>query len=372
MYDSFSKWIRSWRDLPLKTAQWNNVVRWEFKHPVPLLRGREFLWVEGHTVFATKQEAEQEGKEIVDVWEDVLKNYMATAFFTGKKSIKETFAGADYTISLESVLPNGKAIQGPDFHHDDQIFAKAYDIRFLNQKGEMEYAYQNTWAISTRQLGVMFMIHGDDKGLIIPSRIAINHIVIVPILFEDSMEEVLKTCNDLKEALSKERYHDFNLGVIVDDRPYKPGFKFNHWELRGMPLRIEIGPKDLANKQVIIVRRDTGEKAVAKIQDAAEVSKRLLDDMQKNLYNKSRKMLDDSIVVANTYEEFKRFIDDKKIVFAPFCDNEECEDQIKADTGAKTLNTPLEQDKKEFKENKIKCIACSGPAKSSFFFGKSY
>lgn len=144
MYDSYSRWIRSWRDLPLRLAQWNNVVRWEFKHPVPFLRGREFLWVEGHTVFATKQESVDEGKEIVDIWEDVLKNYLATASFTGMKSKKETFAGAEYTISLESVLPNGKAIQGPDFHHDGQIFSKAYDIKFLNKDGEQEFAYQNT------------------------------------------------------------------------------------------------------------------------------------------------------------------------------------------------------------------------------------
>lgn len=366
MYDSYAKWIRSWRDLPLRLAQWNNVVRWEFKHPVPFLRGREFLWVEGHTVFATKKEAEDEASEIVGIWEEVLKEYLATAFFTGKKSKKETFAGAEYTISLESILPNGKAIQGPDFHHDGQIFSKAYDIKFLNKNGEQEFAHQNTWAISTRNLGIMLGIHGDDKGLIIPPRISINQVVIVPILFDDSMEKVLKKCHEIKEELSKSRYHEDHLKAIVDDSTDRPGFKFNKWELKGTPLRIELGPKDLEKHQAVLVRRDTGEKIIVKISDINDKSKELLDAIQKNLYEKSLKIMNESVAETDNLDDFKMLIDEKKTVLVPFCNNPECEDNIKAMTGAKSLNSPLE------KIGEGKCFSCGADAQKWFYFGRSY
>lgn len=369
MYDSYSKWIRSHRDLPLKLAQWNNVVRWEFKHPVPFLRGREFLWVEGHTVFATKQEAENEGTDIVNIWEDVLKNYLAVAFVTGKKSKKETFAGAEYTISLESAFPNGRAIQGPDFHHDGQIFAKAYDIKFLNKDGEIEYAYQNTWAITTRMIGVMLGIHGDDKGLVIPPRVAPTHIVIVPILFDDSMESVLKKCRELKEELSKEKYHEFNMEVIIDERNYKPGWKFNEWELKGVPLRIELGPRDLEKGQVIIARRDNGVKEQIKFEHVSSTVKKLLDDMQLQLYEKSKRLMESTITKTDSLDDLKRLIDEKKIILAPYCDGGECEENIKEQTGAKTLNSPLNQDS-VMTEN-LKCVRCGKPARL-FYFGKSY
>jgi len=370
MYDSYSKWIRSHRDLPLRLAQWNNVIRWEFKHPVPFLRGREFLWVEGHTVFATKKEAEDEGVDIINIWEDVLKNYLAVAFFTGKKSRKETFAGAEYTISLESVLPNGRAIQGPDFHHDGQIFSKAYDIKFLNKNGEQEYAYQNTWAITTRMIGVMLGIHGDDKGVIIPPRIAPTHIVIVPILFDSTMEKVLAKCNELKDELIKHKYHDFNISVILDDRNYSPGWKFNQWELKGVPLRIELGPKDLEKGHVVVVRRDTGKKEFVKFGDIIETSKKMLDEMQSALYENSKKIMESAMIEVNTLDDAKRCIDEKKIVLAPYCDDGECEDFIKEETGgAKILNSPLSQ--KESDTADLKCIRCGKPARL-FYFGKSY
>ena len=365
MYDSFSKWIRSWRDLPLKTAQWNNVVRWEFKHPVPFLRGREFLWVEGHTVFATKEEAEKEAEEINTIWEETLKEYMATAYFMGKKSKKETFAGAEYTISLESVLPNGKSIQGPDFHHDGQIFSKVYDIKFLNKDGNQEYAYQNTWAISTRQLGVMFGIHGDDKGLIIPPKLAITHIVIVPIIFDDTKEKVLSKCNEIKNELLQH-----HLEIILDDREYMPGWKYNYWELKGVPLRIELGPKDLEKDQVVIVRRDTGAKEFVKTSECLSRVKTLLEDIQNNLYEKSKAFLNSSIVHANNMEDFQSNIDNKKIVFAPYCNNPECEDNIKEKTGAKALNSPLNQNRSELTNKK--CFACGASADAMFYFGRSY
>src|SRR3989338_4039538 len=267
MYESYAKWIRSWRDLPLRLNQWNNVVRWEFKHPVPFLRTREFLWNEGHTAFATKDEAMREVEDVLKMYEAVLKDYLALPGVIGRKSEKEKFAGAEYTVSMEFYMPNGKCTQGPDFHHDGQKFAKAYDIKFLNKQGKEEHAYQNTFAISTRMLGVMFAIHSDSKGLILPPRIAVNKGIIVPILFEDSKEKVLKKAKEIEKILGK---FDF----ILDSREeYKPGFKFNEWELKGVPLRIEIGPKDVEKNEVVLVRRDNGKKE-KKIKD---IDKKVLE-----------------------------------------------------------------------------------------------
>lgn len=211
MYLSYSKWVRSWRDLPLKLNQWNNAVRWEFKHPVLLLRSREFLWNEGHTAFASREEAEKEREQITRIYSDFVRDYMALSFIVGKKTEKEKFAGAEYTVTLELLLPNGRAIQGPDFHFDGQNFAKAFDIRFLNKEGRKEYVWQNTWAISTRMLGVMVAIHSDDKGLVLPPRLAPVQIVIVPILFEKAKEKVLKKAKEIKQKLKQHR-------VELDDR----------------------------------------------------------------------------------------------------------------------------------------------------------
>ena len=232
MYESYSKWIRSWRDLPLKLNQWNNVVRWEFKHPIPFLRGREFLWNEGHTVYSNEKEAQAEEKDIIGIYKEVCEDFLALPSLIGRKSEKEKFAGAEYTVSMEFYMPNGKCTQGPDFHHDGQKFAKAYDIKFLNKDGKEEYAWQNTFAISTRMLGVLFAVHSDDKGLVLPPKITEEKIVVVPILFEDSKKKVLEKAREIEKSLKK-------LGAFVDDREeYKPGFKFNEWEMNGVPIRI--------------------------------------------------------------------------------------------------------------------------------------
>jgi len=267
MYDSFSKWIRSWRDLPLKYNQWSNVVRWEFKHPVPFLRTREFIFNEIHTVLSNEKEAVKEGKSIIDVYRKITEDNMALYGIYGRKTNREKFAGALFSEKIHYIMPNGKAIEGPCFHHDGQNFAKAYDIKFLDEQGKEQYAWQNTYAISTRMLGVMFAVHSDDKGLILPPKMAPNQIAIVPILFDDSKEKVLKKAEEIAKSLS-----DFD--AFVDSRDnYKPGFKFNEWELKGIPLRIEIGPKDLEKNQLVLVRRDNGKKEIVSIKD---VKKELL------------------------------------------------------------------------------------------------
>ncbi len=363
MYLSYSKWIRSWRDLPLKLNQWNNVVRWEFKHPVLLLRSREFLWNEGHTAFATKKEAEKEMPQIIKIYSDFLKNNMALPFLVGKKTDKEKFAGAEYTISLELLLPNGKAIQGPDFHHDGQNFAKAYDIKFLNKDGKEDYVWQNTWAITTRMLGVMIATHSDNKGLIIPPNLSPNPIVIVPIIFEDSKKKVLKKAEEIKKSLEK-------FSPMLDEREgYSPGWKFSEWELKGVPIRIELGPKDLAKNQVVVARRDTGEKSVMKIKELGKKIPLLLNSIQSSLYNKANKFLKQSILEVKNFNDFKKALEDKKIVLAPFCHKTKCEESIKQKSnGAKSLNMPLNQ--KSLKNKK--CFACGKAATVMCHFGKSY
>ena len=274
MYPSFSKWIRSYRDLPLKYNQWSNVVRWEFKHPIPFLRTREFYFNEGHTVYATEQQAEKEREEIIKIYKDLCDNYLALPSLTGKKTDKEKFAGAVYSYSLEHYMPNGRAIQGPIFHFDGQNFAKAYDIKFLDENEKPQYAFQNTWAISTRNLGIMFAVHSDKKGLILPPKVAPNQIVIIPIFKEENKKQVLQEAKKIKQSLS---IHN----PILDEREYQtPGFKFNEYELKGIPIRIEIGPKDLEKKQAIIVRRDDLSKTPVKLNKLKSEIPKILEDIQ--------------------------------------------------------------------------------------------
>jgi len=361
MYDSYAKWIRSHRDLPLRLCQWNNVVRWEFKHPVLLMRTREFLWTEGHTVFATQKQAEKEIKDIMAIWKDVCENYLALYGIAGQKTEKEKFAGAIYTQSIEYYSPNGKAAQGPDAHYDGQNFAKAYNIKFVDKDEKIKYPFQNTWAITTRMIGIMVAVHSDNKGLIIPPRIAPNKLVIIPIFAKDK-KRIIAEAKKLKEALA-----EFN--PILDDRDeYTPGWKFNEWELKGTPLRLELGPKDLAAKQVIVVRRDTGEKKAVKIAQLKKVLPQMLDAMHKNLFSKSKKLMLDNIVEVKNMDGLIQAIKQKKIAKAKFCNQTECEDWIKEKTGgATTRGIPLGS-----KKPAGKCVHCSKPAKVWVHIAKAY
>jgi prolyl-tRNA synthetase len=361
MYPSYSKWIRSWRDLPLKLNQWNNVVRWEFKHPVPFMRTREFLWNEGHTAYATEKEALKEEKQIIDAYKDVCENFLALYGVLGRKTEKEKFAGAVFSEKLHYVMPNGKAIEGPCFHHDGQNFAKAYDIRFLDEEGKKKEVFQNTFAITTRMLGVMFAVHSDKKGLILPPKAASNKVVIVPILFEDSKEKVLKNAEEIGKKLSK-------YDAFVDSREeYKPGFKFNEWELKGIPIRIEIGPRDLEKKQVVLVRRDNLKKEIVKISDVDKRVSSVLETMQKDMFEKSKKIVFDSFFDANTLADLQKAVKGKKIGLTPMCSSRECEDMLKFKTnGAKTLWLDNKKVKAE------KCVVCEKKAEYFVYVGKSY
>lgn len=365
MYESYSKWIRSHHDLPLRLNQWNNVVRWEFKHPVPFLRSREFLWNEGHSCFSSKKEAEKEIERIIRIYTDVCQNILALPALTGKKSEQEKFAGADYTISLEFLMPNGKAIQGPDAHFDGQNFSRAFEITFTDKNGRRQYVWQNTWALTTRMLGVLIAIHGDDRGLVLPPQLAPIQAVIIPILFAQSRKAVLKAAKLVKDKLMEK-----GMAIYLDDREnYSAGWKFNEWEVKGIPLRIEIGPKDLENNQVVVVRRDSGEKQSVNLSDIAKEVRSLQERMQESIYNRAKEVLDNSIVEVGTLKEAQKNLSKGKIVFAPWCSNSECEARFKEKTGAKSLNSPLEQP--SWKKTRP-CFACQAEAKVWFYFGKSY
>jgi len=362
MYKSYSKWIRSYKDLPLKLNQWNNVIRWEFKHPIPFLRTREFLWNEGHTVYATKEQAEKEEKQIIKIYKDFCENYLALPSLIGRKSKKETFPGAEYTTSMEFYMPNGKSIQGPDFHFDGQNFSKVYGIRFLDENENEKYAYQNTFAITTRILGIMFAIHSDKKGLILPPKMAQNKIVIIPIFSKKNEKQIIKKSQEIFEELKE-------FSPIIDKRKdYRPGFKFNEYELKGIPLRIEIGEKELIKKQVTLTQRNNNKKHSIKISELKKKIPKILEEMQLSLLKKAKKLLNANIERANKLNETIRLIKNKKIVIAPLCDSEKCEEILKYKSqGAKVLNIS----KEKIIEN-TKCIICNKKAKYFARIGKSY
>ncbi len=361
MYPSFSKWIRSWRDLPVRYNQWNSVVRWEFSHSVPFFRTREFLWNELHTCCATEKESLVEGKKVIDAYNDVTEKYMALYGVYGRKTDREKFAGGVFSEKVHYIMANGKVLEGCPFHHDGQNFAKVYDIKFLDENGKEQYGWQNTYAISTRMLGVMFAVHSDEKGLVIPPKLALNSVVIVPILFENTKDKVLKVCDEVAKDLKS-----FN--AFVDKRDHiSVGVKFNEWELKGVPLRIELGPRDLEKGEVVLVRRDNFQKRPVKISDLKKAVEKDLEEMQEGLFEKSKKLFLSKLVDANSLAELKKVLGDKKVGLVPLCKKESCEESMKAETnGAKALWI----DHKKVRDEK--CIVCGEKADYYVYAGKSY
>lgn len=363
MCDSFARWVRSYRDLPLKINQWCSVVRWEFKHPTPLLRSREFHWQEGHTLHPSKKSAEDEVIDILHLYKQLFEEVLAIPVIAGTKTDAEKFAGAEYTLSVETFLPIGKISQGATSHYLGTYFTKAFDIKFLNEKGDNEFAHHNSWGLSTRSLGVMITMHGDDKGLVLPPKVAPLHAVIVPIIFDDTKDKVLKYCDRVNRELS-----DFK--TYLDDRDcYTAGWKFNQWEMKGVPIRIEIGPKDVEKEQVVMVRRDTGEKFFIKSKDVKKEVESLLAKIQKDLLEKARKHLETSIVELKSLQDMKKIVTDRKLARVVWCGKKSCEEEIVASCeGVKSMCIPFEQPKKLPE----KCQVCQGKAKHMSYFGRSY
>ena len=362
MYEVVSRWIRSWRDLPLRLNQWNNVVRWETKNPAFILRSREFLWNEGHSLFATREEADAERDQIMGIYRKVTEEWLALPGYFGKKTRGETFAGAEGTYSIEHLLPDGKAIQGPDWHSDGQNFSKAFGIVFIDREGGKQFAYQNTWAISTREIGVMLAVHGDDRGAVVPPRLAQVQVVIVPIMNDESKAAVLAEAEKLLLSLKGFR-------AKLDGRDnLTPGRKFNEWEVKGVPLRVEFGPRDMKEGQAVLVRRDTGGKRVVKLGVLAAEVARELDEIQAGLLKKATEALEKGTHDARTLAELKEVLArEGGIVRVPWCGKAECEERFREETGGKILNVPLGHGPPG-----ARCASCGEEAASMANFGRSY
>eukprot|EP00735_Rhodelphis_limneticus_P013191 TRINITY_DN674_c0_g1::TRINITY_DN674_c0_g1_i1::g.28817::m.28817 TRINITY_DN674_c0_g1::TRINITY_DN674_c0_g1_i1::g.28817 ORF type:complete len:743 (+),score=297.31,sp/O60155/PRS1_SCHPO/52.53/0.0,tRNA_edit/PF04073.10/1.5e-22,ProRS-C_1/PF09180.6/2.1e-20,tRNA-synt_2b/PF00587.20/1.4e-19,HGTP_anticodon/PF03129.15/2.2e-16 TRINITY_DN674_c0_g1_i1:114-2231(+) len=386
MYPSYARWIRGHRDLPLRLNQWCNVVRWEFKQPTPFLRTREFLWQEGHTAHATSAEAKEQVYEILDLYRSVYEDLLAVPVVKGIKTEKEKFAGGDYTTTVEGFIPStGRGIQAATSHGLGQNFAKMFNIVFENENKQKEFAWQTSWGITTRSIGIMVMIHSDNKGLVLPPRIAPQQVVLVPIFYKTDQDAIIAKGKELISTLTKA-----GIRATLDDRTnYLPGWKFNHWELKGVPIRIELGSRDLQKNEVVLVRRDTGVKTTAPMENLAASINHLLDDIQSSLFAKAKADRDNHIVRAEKWAPFYRGLQEDNMVLCPWCDTTACEESIKertkggADTAqtetgekvqslglsAKSLCKPLEQD--PIPEGTC-CFACSNPAKTWVLFGRSY
>jgi prolyl-tRNA synthetase len=365
MYATFAKWIRSWRDLPIKLNQWCNIVRWDTKGTKLFLRTREFLWQEGHTAHATKEEADKEVISILNEYRDLMENYLAIPVLVGKKSEGEKFPGAFYTAALEAMMPDGKALQMGTSHNLGQNFSKVFDIKFIGEDEKEHYVWQTSWGITTRMIGAVVMVHGDDKGLILPPKVAPTQIVIVPIPYKDAdSSTILTEAKKLFEKLRKA-----GIAVVLDDRAeYTPGWKFNEWELKGVPIRIEIGPRDLKQKQLTIVRRDTSKRVSIKEDKAVDTVVKLLEEIQNNLFSKAKKCLEENITTVKTYDEFKKILRQKGgFIRACWCASSECEEKIKEETGATIRTVPFEKE-----EQFSSCIYCGNKAKEVVYFAKAY
>ncbi len=355
-------WIQSHRDLPVLLNQWANVVRWE-KSTRPFLRTTEFLWQEGHTAHANYREAEDEALLMLDTYTDFVQRYLAIPVIKGQKSEKEKFAGALQTYSIEALMKDGKALQAGTSHNLGQHFAKVFNIQYSNAQGVLEYVWQTSWGVSTRLIGGLIMAHGDDRGLKLPPEIAPIQVIIVPILANNS-KEVLQTANNLAQQLQQA-----GIRVQLDDRDqYRPGWKFNEWEMKGVPLRIEIGPKDLEKNQLVLVRRDTGNKTVAQLTTASSQVQELLIKIQTNIYRQAQEFVTSHTFIAKNITELKQILDNQTgYVQAMWCENQECELQVKEQTRATIRNIPFNQ--QPVSES---CICCGKPTRTMVYFARAY
>ncbi|KAI8988224.1 hypothetical protein BDF20DRAFT_813883 [Mycotypha africana] len=400
MYPYFAKWIRSHRDLPFRINQWCSVVRWEFKNPQPFLRTREFLWQEGHTAHLTLEDADKEVKQILDLYAQVYNDLLALPVVKGVKSEKEKFAGGYYTTTVEGYIPaTGRAIQGGTSHCLGQNFSKMFNITVedpnapatANEEAKKIHVWQNSWGLSTRTIGVLVMTHGDDKGLVLPPRVALIQTVIVPcgLTVKTTKEESDKIFDACQEVASRLKKAGIKSKADLREN-YTPGFKFNHWEMRGVPLRLELGPKDLQKQQATLVRRDTGVRFSVPLDNLEQSVKETLDTIQRDMLERATKKMQENIVRVEKWEDFCPNLNKKKLLLVPWCDRTECEDDIKERSakvategeeederapsmGAKSLCKPFEQPT----ENPIvpgvtKCVACDHDAKHFMLFGRSY
>ena len=363
-YESHAKWIKSWRDLPLKLNFWNSVLRAEIKDTKPFIRTSEFLWQEGHTVHETEEDATQQVEFMLRLYKKFVNEYLALPILTGKKSDKEKFVGADYTLTLEGIMPDGKALQMGTSHHLGQNFSKPFEISFLGKDEEQHFAWQTSWGVSWRLMGALIMTHGDDKGLILPPKIAPIQIVIIPIYYDDvKKNEILAVIEDIVAKLDSK-----NIRSYVDSSDqHTPGWKFNQWEMKGVPIRMEIGPKDLEKNSLVIVKRNSREKKNISInENPVDQIVKELDAMQDELFEIAKSKHDNMISISTDYKELcEKLNKERGFVKVDWCGNRNCEDKVKDETGA---DIRLIED-----ENVDSiCIVCGKNSTDSVYFAKSY
>nr|CCA27955.1 prolyltRNA synthetase putative [Albugo laibachii Nc14] len=391
MYPAFKNWIRSHRDLPLKLNQWNNVVRWEFKNPTPFIRTREFLWQEGHTAHATKAEADEQVHQILDFYAAAYEELLAVPMIKGIKTEKEKFAGADYTTTIEGFIPStGRGIQAATSHQLGQNFGKMFGIAAEYEAGKKLIPFQTSWGFTTRSIGIMIMVHGDDKGLVLPPRIAPLQVIIVPIPYKDRQEidEISNQAKDVCQLLES-----VGVRVQVDDRQvYTPGWKYNFWELKGVPLRFEIGPKDVVNRQVRVVRRDNGVKTDIPVYELSTSIPALLEGIQSDMLANARQTRDSKIQTVVEWKDFVSALSQGSMILTPFCNELEWEEVVKTKSrqeslalmgledeaentatsaAAKTLCNPFENNRQPLDES-LRCFISGKPAKTWTLWGRSY
>lgn len=364
IWNTYKNWIKSHRDLPILINQWANVVRWEMRTRL-FLRTAEFLWQEGHTAHVSKEEAIEEAERMLNVYTDFVENFMGIPVIQGVKSPAERFAGAEETYCIEAMMQDGKALQAGTSHFLGQNFAKAFDVKYQSKEGKQEYVWATSWGVSTRLIGALIMSHSDDHGLVLPPNIAPIQVVIVPI---HRNEEQLNAISELADILTSQ-LKKLGISVKFDDRTeYKPGWKFNEYELKGVPVRVTIGPKDLENKQVEIARRDTLEKHQHSVDGLAEHIQDLLKEIQQNIFNKAKSHRDSLITEVNSYEEFKKVLDEKGGFISAHWDGSlEVEEKIKTETKATIRCIPLDA-----KEEEGVCIYSGNPSKRRVLFARAY
>ncbi|MBI2278944.1 MAG: proline--tRNA ligase [Candidatus Brennerbacteria bacterium] len=363
IYSSFQRWIHSYRDLPLLINQWANVVRWEMR-PRPFLRTTEFLWQEGHTAHSTEEEAGEMTMRMIEVYRRFVEDHLAIPVVIGKKSEQEKFAGALYTTCLEALMQDGKALQAATSHMLGQNFAKAFDVKFSDQGGEEQFVWQTSWGLSTRIIGALIMVHGDDKGVIIPPKIAALHAVIIPVAVEVGGKEIVQRAYTVAAKLQEQ----LGITVKIDEGEGRVGAKFFEWEKKGVPIRIEIGPKELAANSLIVVRRDTGEKVL--VDDVGVVAhvENTLAAIQKNLFEKALQRQNEHSKKVNSWDEFKeKAVGSGGFLYSHWCGDVACESQIKKETLATIRCIPLNSE-----DEQGKCVRCGGDSPRRVIFAKAY
>lgn len=364
IWNTYKNWVKSYRDLPILINQWANVVRWEMRTRL-FLRTSEFLWQEGHTAHANEKEAIEEAERMLEVYADFVENFMGVPVIKGVKSPSERFAGAIETYCIEAMMQDGKALQAGTSHFLGQNFAKAFDVKYQSKEGKQEFVWATSWGVSTRLIGALIMSHSDDNGLVLPPNIAPIQVVIIPIhRTDEQLDAISKIAKDLKNELNK-----LGISAKFDNRTeYKPGWKFNEYELKGVPVRVTIGPKDLENNQVEIARRDTLEKSLVNIEGLSAYITELLQEIQNSIFNKAKERMNSLITPVDTYEDFKKVLDEKGgFVSAHWDGSIEVEEKIKAETKATIRCIPFDA-----VDEKGVCIYSGNPSKKRVLFARAY